>query len=121
MAQRDHGGAVVGVRGEARVTRRSASPRFDSHDSLLDAPIAGTFDLHGMTRLQAEAALRSYLQAATRAHAGKVVHVITGKGRGSAKGSVLRPAAVAVLKGMGPMVAEYDKDVDGGGFLVRLR
>ena len=97
------------------------NPRFDASDSLLDARIAATFDLHGMTRAEAEAALRSFLLASARAHAGKVVHVITGKGKGSAKGSVLGPAAVSVLKARGAVVAEWDKDVDGGGFLVKLR
>lgn len=99
----------------------TTNPRFDSRDSLLDAPIAGTFDMHGLSKAEAESALRSYLQSAARRHAGGVVHIITGKGRGSVKGSVLKPAARRVLATIGPIVAEYDQDVDGGGFLARLR
>lgn len=101
--------------------RRSRHPSFGSHDPLFDAPVAATLDLHGQTRAQAEASVKSFLAAAARAHAGKVVHVITGKGKSSAGAAVLKPAVRQIIKAAGPIVAEFDADVDGGGFLVRLR
>ncbi len=103
------------------MTKRATNPRWDHHDPLLDARPAASLDLHGLTRSQAEAALRSWLAASARRHTGKVVHVVTGKGKGSAGAAVLKPAARAVIKGAGAIVADWDKDVDGGGFLVRLR
>ena len=101
--------------------KRATNPRWDHHDPLLDAKPAATLDLHGLTRSQAEAALRSWLAAAARRHAGKVVHVVTGKGKGSAGAAVLKPAAARVIKCAGPIVADWAEDVDGGGYLVRLR
>lgn len=101
--------------------RHANHPRFGAHDPLLDAPVAATLDLHSQSRLQAEASVKSFLAAAARAHAGKVVHVITGKGKSSARGAVLKPAVRQIIKAAGPIVAEFDADVDGGGFLVRLR
>ena len=103
------------------MAKRSANPRWDHHDSLLDAKGAGTLDLHGLNRIQAEASVRSYLQASARSLSGKVVHIVTGKGKGSATGPVLKPAVRRVLRAAGPLVADYDEDVDGGGFLVKLR
>ncbi len=101
--------------------RGPPAPRFDAHDRLLDAPVAATLDLHGLTALDARARVASFLQAAARTRPGRVVHVITGRGRNSPAGSVLKPAVRAVLRAAGPAVAEWDEDVDGGGFLVRLR
>jgi len=96
-------------------------PRFDAHDRLLDAPVAATLDLHGATALEAKAQAGSFLQTAARTRPGKVVHLITGRGKNSPAGSVLKPAVRAVVRAAGPAVAEWDEDVDGGGFLVRLR
>ena len=96
-------------------------PRFDAHDRLLDAPVASTLDLHGMTAVEAKARAASFLQTTARTRPGSVVHLITGRGKNSPAGSVLKPAVRTVLRAAGPAVAEWDEDVDGGGFLVRLR
>jgi DNA-nicking Smr family endonuclease len=101
--------------------RGPTAPRFDAHDRLLDARVAAALDLHGATALEAKARAASFLQAASRTRPGSVVHIITGRGRNSPAGSVLKPAVRAVLRAAGPAVAEWDEDVDGGGFLVRLR
>jgi len=101
--------------------RGGPGPRFDSHDRLLDATVASTLDLHGMTALEAKARADSFLQTSARMRPGTVVHIITGRGKNSPGGSVLKPAVRVVLRSAGPAVAEWDEDVDGGGFLVRLR
>lgn len=103
------------------MAKRTANPRWDTHDPLLDARPAATLDLHGQTRLQAEQSVRSFLASSARRHPGKVVHIITGKGKSSAAGAVLKPAVRQIIKAAGPLVAEFDADVDGGGFLIRLR
>jgi DNA-nicking Smr family endonuclease len=105
----------------AKGRRGGPGPRFDSHDRLLDATVASTLDLHGMTGVEAKARATSFLQTSARTRPGSVVHLITGRGKNSPGGSVLKPAVRAVLRSAGPAVAEWDEDVDGGGFLVRLR
>jgi len=105
----------VGGRGGPR------APRFDAHDRLLDARVAATLDLHGMTAAEAKERAAAFLGSSARARPGSVVHIITGRGRNSPTGSVLKPAVRTVLRSAGPAVAEWDEDVDGGGFLVRLR
>lgn len=101
--------------------RGAPGPRFDAHDRLLDARVAATLDLHGVTAMEAKARAESFVRTAARARPGSVVHIITGKGRNSPTGAVLKPAVRAVLRAAGPILAEWDEDVDGGGFLVRLR
>jgi DNA-nicking Smr family endonuclease len=97
-------------------------PRFDSFDALLDGRPAATLDLHGQTREEARAVLKRFLERERKAHSGQVVHVITGRGRGSAGKPVLKPMVKRLLAGeLSPLVAEYDEDVDGGGWRVRLR
>jgi DNA-nicking Smr family endonuclease len=97
-------------------------PRFDSRDDLLDGAGA-TLDLHGAGAAEARAAVRAFIATQSRSARGSVVHIITGKGRGSANGSVLRPAVAAELRGpaCAPLIVEMDRDTDGGGFKVRLR
>jgi DNA-nicking Smr family endonuclease len=51
-----------------------------------------------------------------------VVHIITGKGRGSANGPVLRGLVKGLLRGeLRGMVAEWQLDDAEGGYRVRLR
>lgn len=97
-------------------------PRFDSHDDLLDGSGA-TLDLHGSGAAEARVAVRAFIVTEARKARGSVVHIITGKGRHSAGGSVLRPAVAAELRGpaCAPHIVESDRDADGGGFKVRLR
>jgi DNA-nicking Smr family endonuclease len=90
--------------------------------NLLDSRISAVLDLHGQTAAQARDSVRSFLALSVRRWPGAVVHVITGKGRGSAGRPVLRGAVAGLLRGeLAPRVADWAKDVDEGGFLVRLR
>ncbi len=66
--------------------------------------------------------MRDFLGSLARRAPGAVVHIVTGKGRGSAGRPVLRGAVAAQLKGeLAPRVADWSRDVDDGGFLVRVR
>ena len=57
-----------------------------------------------------------------RQRGGAVIHVITGKGRGSSGGAVLRPLVSGLLKGeLRPLVADWSLDESDGGFRVRVR
>jgi hypothetical protein len=78
--------------------RRPKHPRFDSSDDLLGAPLAGRVDLHGLSADQAEVVVRNFIDTWRRREPGAVVLVITGKGKGSADGPVLRPAIQTLLK-----------------------
>ena len=96
-------------------------PRFDSHDALLDGP-ATTLDLHGDTVVAAKARVAQLLATRACTAPGSRVHIITGKGKGSAGGPKLRPAIAGLLKGeCAKYVKDWDRDVDDGGFLVLLR
>ena len=76
-------------------------------------------DLHGATASQVAQQVESFLK---RQRSGTVVHIITGRGRGSTGPAVLRPRVNALLKGqLAVLVADYVKDLDEGGFIVRRR
>jgi DNA-nicking Smr family endonuclease len=95
------------------------SPRFSSHDSLLDARVAATLDLHGFAATEARAAVTAFLR---RHRPGDVLHLVTGKGKGSAGKPVLRSLVSGMLKGeLRPLVADWALDPGDGGFLVKLR
>jgi len=100
---------------------RPRQPRFDSADALLDGP-ALTLDLHGDPVAAARARVAQFLAATARTRPGALVHVITGKGRGSAEGPKLRPMVSALLKGeCAALIRDWARDTDEGGFRVRLR
>lgn len=81
-----------------------------------------TLDLHGCTAADARRLVGELLASVARRHPGAVVHVITGKGKRSAGRPVLSGAVAALLKeGLAPRVADWCRDVDEGGFLVRVR
>ena len=95
------------------------TPRFSSHDALLDARPAATLDLHGFGAAEARAAVTALVR---RHRSGAILHVITGKGKGSAGKPVLRSAVSGLLKGeLAVLVAEWSLDAGEGGFLVKLR
>jgi DNA-nicking Smr family endonuclease len=102
--------------------RRSHHPTFDGGDSLLSAPLAGRLDLHRLTADQAEIAVRNFIDTWRRREPGAVVLIITGKGKGSADGPVLRPAIEALLKSrLRGFVSEWALDDSEGAFRVRLK
>lgn len=66
--------------------------------------------------------VRSFLALAAKRGPGSVVHIITGKGRRSAGRPVLPGAVAALLRGeLAPRVADWARDIDEGGFLVKVR
>ena len=97
-------------------------PPFHLADSLHDAPVASVLDLHGFGAGEVPAALRNFRATWQRRGRGLVVHVITGRGRNSAHGPVLRGKVSALLKGeLATLVADWGPDESDGGFKVRLR
>lgn len=72
--------------------------------------------------MDAERRVADFLRTQARVRPGQVVHVITGKGRGSAGRPVLPGAVRRVLAGdVARFVAQWDKDLDEAGFLIRLK
>ncbi len=89
---------------------------------MLDAQPVAELDLHGCVRYEVERLVRGFLQDWARRQPGAVVHIITGKGKGSAGGAVLRPAVRTLLKStLTPLVADWAPDHADGGYLVKLR
>jgi DNA-nicking Smr family endonuclease len=102
--------------------RRSQHPRFDASDDLSRAPLAGRVDLHGLTVDQAEVIVRNFIDTWRRRQPGAVILIITGKGKGSADGPVLRPAIQTLLKTrLSGFVSEWALDDSEGAFRVRVR
>lgn len=101
------------------MTRKRSMPRFEIKDPLLDATPAETLDLHGFRASEVPAAVEGFLR---RQRAGVVVHIITGRGRGSPGKPVLGPRVRALLAGqLNGLVGDYAKDLSEGGYLVRRR
>jgi DNA-nicking Smr family endonuclease len=91
-------------------------------DPLLDARPDATLDLHGMSVAEARGAVRSFVELWRGRRSGAVLHVITGKGRGSAGRPALRPAVRGVLRGeLRSVVGDWTLDADEGGYLIRVR
>ena len=91
-------------------------------DDFLDIEPFRTLDLHGLTRAKASARVTDFLATWQRKASGEVVHVITGKGLGSAGTPILRGFVEGMLrKQLAVYVSEWELDVDGGGYLIRLK
>jgi hypothetical protein len=106
----------MGPRGKGR------HPAFDARDPLLDARADGELDLHGFGAIEARSAVRAFLESWRRRKAGALVHIITGKGKGSAGGPVLRGLVKTLLQGeLRGMVSEWGLDDGEGGYRVRVR
>lgn len=100
---------------------RRRFPAFDSRDDLLDAPAAVTVDLHGLVAAEAEHVVRNTIENWHR-RGGGVLYFITGKGRGSLAGPVLKRKVAAWLQHeLSADVADFAPDDAGGGFKVRVR
>jgi len=101
---------------------RRGHPTFDSRDALLDPRADAELDLHGLGAIEARSAVRAFLENWRRRKAGAVVHIITGKGKGSAGGPVLRSLVKTLLQGeLRALVAEWGLDDGEGGYRVRVR
>ena len=92
------------------------------HDPLLDARPVATLDLHGFSRAEAKGALVRFVATWRKRASGHVVHVVTGKGRGSGGRSALKPAIRKALQTeLAHEITEWARDLDDGGYLVLLR
>lgn len=101
--------------------RRSAPSNSGNPFDSLDGRVDEELDLHGFSGVDARVMLEGFLKAAQRRKPGGLLHVITGKGRGSAGRPVLKPIVRAALVAAPPtVVKEWGKDDHDGGFLVRL-
>jgi len=102
--------------------RRGRHPAFDARDPLLDARADAELDLHGFGAMEARSAVRAFLESWRRRKAGAVVHIITGRGKGSANGPVLRGLVKSLLQGeLRGMVSQWSVDDGEGGYRVRVR
>jgi len=101
--------------------RKRPPPPRDPFDPF-DAPIDHTMDLHGLRAAEARAWVTSTLESLARNRPGALVHIITGRGRGSAGGPVLQRAIGTLLRsGRLGGVETFATDLDGGGYVVRLK
>jgi DNA-nicking Smr family endonuclease len=105
-----------------RRKRRPKHPRFDADLGLSRVPLAGQLDLHGLTVAEAESAVLGFIERSRRRQHNAVVLIITGKGKGSVAGPVLRPAIQQLLKSkLSGYIEEWALDDSEGAFRVRLR
>ncbi len=87
-----------------------------------DHPPAATFDLHGLTVLEAARAAEQFLRAQRKARPGAVVRLITGRGRGGG-GAPVRTRVRTLcrtLQDEGKVVRDVALEASGGSLLVRL-
>ena len=105
------------------MSRRGARhPQFDASDDLLDARPVASLDLHGYTALEVPSAVRAFLNSWRSRKTGAIVHIITGKGKGSTNGPVLRGLVKTLLQGeLRSLVARWDLDDSEGGYKVQVR
>jgi DNA-nicking Smr family endonuclease len=82
-----------------------------------------TFDLHGLSALEAATRAEQFLRVQAKVRPGGVVRLITGRGRGGG-GAPIRTRVRTLLKTLGAsgaVVAEFALEESEGSFLVRLR
>lgn len=100
--------------------RKRGEKRTDPFDPL-DGPVSETLDLHGFRASEAKEQLPPYLAAARKRNPGGLVHVITGKGRGSPGHPVLKTVVRTMLRsGEIRGVRGWSLDAGGGGYLIRF-
>ena len=88
-----------------------------------DRPADATFDLHGLTVLEAATRAEQFLRVQARARPGGVVRLITGRGRGGG-GAPIRTRTRTLLKALresGRVVADFVLEDSEGRYVVRLR
>ncbi len=100
---------------------RKRCPRLGARQNEGNGP--ATFDLHGMTVLEAVTRAEQFLRAQAKARPGEMVRLITGRGRGGG-GAPIRTHTRTMLRGLresGRVVADFELEDSEGSFLVRLR
>jgi DNA-nicking Smr family endonuclease len=101
--------------------KRARPPPRDPFDPL-DGPVDHTMDLHGLRAAEARAWVTSTVDSLARHRPGALLHIITGRGRGSAGGPVLQRTIGTLLRsGQLRHVETWATDLDGGGYVVRLK
>ena len=88
-----------------------------------DRPPDATFDLHGLSVLEAVTRTEQFLRAQAKARPGGVVRLITGRGR-SGGGAPIRTRTRTLLRALREsrqLVADFALEDSEGSFLVRLR
>lgn len=84
--------------------------------------LAATLDLHGFRASEVPLALETFLTSWRRRAKGSVVHIITGKGKGSPGRPVLRPRVRRLLaEDYRDRIDWVEQDESAGGFLVKLK
>ena len=88
----------------------------------LDGTPTDTLDLHGFRADEAAAHFELYLNRQRKRAPGALLHVITGKGRHSPNGPVLKRVIRQAIRADGETrIAAWSRDDDHGGFLIRMR
>lgn len=108
--------------GKGRKSRSRRPPELGFFGDLLDAKPVATLDLHGDTALEAQRRVKDFVATHSRISRGKVIHIVTGRGKGS-RGKAVLPGVVrrALQSEIHRFVQEFDLDLDEAGFLVRLK
>jgi Smr domain-containing protein len=111
-------------RRKRRAKKKSTPPPAETSGIvlLLSETAAQTLDLHGLTAAQAAPRVRDFLATQQRTAAGRVVHIVTGKGTKSDG----KPVLLGLVRDMldeegGGRVSEFAGMLGGGGWAVRLR
>lgn len=105
------------------VAKRTSSrrPPRDPFDPL-DGPVAESLDLHGFRVDEARPILPTFMETSRRRSPGGLVHIITGKGRNSPAGPVLKRLVGRLLRANQlPHVEAWGRDLDDAGYLIRLK
>lgn len=96
-------------------------PHFDSSDPLLDGKADATLDLHGFPPGEVEAALKAFLVTWKARAPGGIVHLITGRGRGSKGAPIIRPLVRRLISDLpAGLVRDWAMTHDEGGYRIRL-
>jgi DNA-nicking Smr family endonuclease len=102
----------------AKGKRRSSEQR--NPFEPLDGTVVGALDLHGFQASEVRTTVVAFLHRAQQRSPNGLVHIITGKGRGSSGPPVLKNAVKSLLQSGAVAVQAWGEDLNGGGFLVRL-
>ena len=105
------------------MAKRSRRARDGGDEPLFESrPDLPPIDLHRYTLAEAERVVRNRIETLARTHRGALVHIVTGKGRNSIGGAILRPGIERLLTGpLRVHLSRCEPDLDHGGFLLRLR
>lgn len=99
--------------------RKRGARRPDPFDPF-DGATSATLDLHGFRASEAREHVGTWLARNRKDYPGGLVHLITGKGRGSPGRPVLKGVVGTLLRSGHPAVREFALDREGGGYLIRL-